>query len=75
MGTLLSAANWPIVGQIAILLGKVMNVIYNTGQCITNRSWSGWMVNHYLHDSGIYIDAAADSQSAEDIKNDSSDES
>ena len=29
----------------------------------------------YLHDSGIYIDAAADSQSAEDIKNDSSDES
>ena len=30
MGTLLTAANWPIVGQIAILLGKVMNVIYNT---------------------------------------------
>lgn len=27
-GTLLTAANWPIVGQIAWLLGKVMNFIY-----------------------------------------------
>lgn len=27
-GILLSTANWPIVGQIAWLLGKVMNVIY-----------------------------------------------
>lgn len=76
MGTLLSAANWPIVGQIAILLGKVMNVIYNTLDNVlpTDHGLVG-MVNHYLHDSGIYIDAAADSQSAEDIKNDSSDES
>lgn len=30
MGTLLSAANWPIVGQIAIVLGKVMSLIYAT---------------------------------------------
>ena len=29
MFTLLSAANWPIVGQLAIVLGKVMNFIYN----------------------------------------------
>ena len=29
MFTLLSAANWPIVGQLATLLGKVMNFIYN----------------------------------------------
>ena len=27
-GVVLTAANWPIVGQIAWLLGKVMNVIY-----------------------------------------------
>lgn len=27
--TLLSAANWPIVGQIAWLMGKLMNFIYN----------------------------------------------
>ena len=26
--SLLSAANWPIVGQISWLLGKVMNFIY-----------------------------------------------
>ena len=26
--SLLSAANWPIVGQICWLLGKVMNFIY-----------------------------------------------
>lgn len=52
MGTLLSAANWPIVGQIAILLGKEMNVIYNTldnvlptdhglvdGQSLFTRFW------------------------------------
>ena len=29
MFTLLSAANWPIVGQLAWVLGKVMNFIYN----------------------------------------------
>lgn len=29
MFSLLSAANWPIVGQICWLLGKVMNFIYN----------------------------------------------
>lgn len=29
MFTLLTAANWPIVGELAKLLGKVMNLIYN----------------------------------------------
>lgn len=29
MASLLTAANWPIVGQICWLLGKVMNFIYN----------------------------------------------
>lgn len=29
-GVLLSAANWPIVGQIAWLMGKVINLIYTT---------------------------------------------
>lgn len=28
-GVLLTAANWPIIGQIAVLLGKVMDFIYN----------------------------------------------
>ena len=28
MASLLTAANWPIVGQICWLLGKVMNFIY-----------------------------------------------
>ena len=28
VGSLLSAANWPIVGQICWVLGKVMNFIY-----------------------------------------------
>lgn len=27
--SLLSTANWPIVGQLCVLLGKVMNLIYN----------------------------------------------
>ena len=27
-GSLLTAANWPIIGQICTLLGKVMNAIY-----------------------------------------------
>ena len=27
--SLLTAANWPIVGQLCWILGKVMNFIYN----------------------------------------------
>lgn len=49
MGTLLSAANWPIVGQIAILLGKVMNVIYNTLDNVlpTDHGLVGWSIIIY----------------------------
>ena len=49
MGTLLSAANWPIVGQIAILLGKVMNVIYNTLDSVlpTDHGLVGWSIIIY----------------------------
>lgn len=49
MGTLLSAANWPIVGEIAILLGKVMNVIYNTLESVlpTDHGLVGWSIIIY----------------------------
>lgn len=62
MGTLLSAANWPIVGQIAILLGKVMNVIYNTLDNVlpTDHGLVGWSI--IIYTILVYTCAAADSQ-------------
>lgn len=49
MGTLLTAANWPIVGQIAWLLGKVMNLIYNTLDNLlpTDNGLIGWSIIIY----------------------------
>jgi YidC/Oxa1 family membrane protein insertase len=49
MGTLLTAANWPIVGQIAWLLGKVMNFIYMTLDNIlpTDHGLIGWSIIIY----------------------------
>lgn len=49
MGTLLTAANWPIVGQIAWVLGKVMNLIYNTLDNIlpSDHGLIGWSIIIY----------------------------
>ena len=49
MGTLLTAANWPIVGQIAWVLGKVMNLIYKTLSSIlpTDHGLIGWSIIIY----------------------------
>lgn len=49
MGTLLTAANWPIIGQIAELLGMVMNFIYNTLDKIlpTDNGLVGWSIIIY----------------------------
>ena len=49
MGTLLTAADWPIVGQIAWLLGKVMNLIYNTLDNLlpTDNGLIGWSIIIY----------------------------
>lgn len=49
MGTLLTAANWPIVGQIAWVLGKVMNFIYNTLDNLlpTDHGLIGWSIIIY----------------------------
>ncbi len=49
MGTLLTAANWPIIGQIAWLLGKVMNFIYNTLDNLlpTDHGLIGWSIIIY----------------------------
>ena len=49
MGTLLTAANWPIIGQIAWLLGKVMNFIYMTLDNIlpTDHGLIGWSIIIY----------------------------
>lgn len=47
--TLLTAANWPIVGQIAIVLGKVMSLIYNTLDSVlpTDHGLVGWSIILY----------------------------
>lgn len=49
MGTLLTAANWPIIGQIAWVLGKVMNFIYNTLDQLlpTDNGLIGWSIIIY----------------------------
>lgn len=49
MFTLLSAANWPIVGQLAWLLGKVMNFIYNIldSTLTTDEGLVGWSIVIY----------------------------
>ncbi len=49
MGTLLSAANWPIVGQIAIVLGKVMSLIYATLDNLlpSDHGLIGWSIIIY----------------------------
>ena len=37
--SLLTAANWPIVGQLCWILGKVMNFIYNfLDKCLPSDS-------------------------------------
>ena len=37
--SLLTAANWPIVGQLCWILGKVMNFIYNfLAKCLPSDS-------------------------------------
>ena len=49
MGTLLTAANWPIIGQIAWVLGKVMNFIYNTLDNVlpSDKGLVGWSIIIY----------------------------
>ena len=49
MGTLLTAANWPIIGQIASVLGMVMNFIYNTLDKIlpSDAGLVGWSIIIY----------------------------
>ena len=46
---LLTAANWPIIGQIADLLGMVMNLIYNTLDSVlpTDHGLVGWSIILY----------------------------
>ena len=38
--SLLTAANWPIVGQLCWILGKVMNFIYNFLDKLSIISWT-----------------------------------
>ena len=49
MGTLLTAADWPIIGQIAWVLGKVMNLIYDTLNNIlsSDHGLIGWSIVIY----------------------------
>ncbi|MCI8939932.1 MAG: YidC/Oxa1 family membrane protein insertase [Dorea sp.] len=49
MGTLLTAANWPIIGEIAWVLGKVMNLIYNTldNMLPSDHGLIGWSIIIY----------------------------
>ena len=59
VGSLLSAANWPIVGQICWVLGKVMNFIYTMLDGAL-PSETGWYIYYPVYDSCIYPDAADD---------------
>ena len=74
MGTLLTAANWPIIGEIAWVLGKVMNLIYNT---LDNMlpSDHGLIVDYHLYNYRVYTYASAYSETAKDVKDDGFDES
>ncbi len=49
MGTLLTAADWPIIGQIAWVLGKVMNLIYDTLNNLlpSDHGLIGWSIVIY----------------------------
>ena len=60
VGSLLSAANWPIVGQICWVLGKVMNFIYTMldGALPSDTGLVG--IYYPVYDSCIYPDAADD---------------
>lgn len=68
-GSLLSAANWPIVGQICWLLGKVMNFIYTMldNALTTDTGLVG--ISIILYTILVYTDDANDYQSAEVNKN------
>ncbi len=49
--SLLTAANWPIVGQLCWILGKVMNFIYNfLDKCLPSDSGAGRSVDYSVYD-------------------------
>lgn len=53
--SLLTAANWPIVGQLCWILGKVMNFIYNfLDKCLPSDS-AGRSVDYSVYDFCVYI--------------------
>ena len=66
-GSLLTAANWPIIGQICTLLGKVMNAIYMMLDNILTTDQGLVGVHHHLYDPGVYLYDAAYHQTAEDL--------
>ena len=67
-GSLLTAANWPIIGQICTLLGKVMNAIYMMLDNIltTDQGLVGLSII-IIYDPGVYLYDAAYHQTAEDL--------
>ena len=61
-----TAADWPIVGQIAWVFGKLMDDIY-----ISEFIWNSEYRNMYysVYNYYLYIDDPADDQTAEIFKN------
>ena len=58
--SLLTAANWPIVGQLCWLLGKVMNFIYEVlDQILPGDNGLVGLSHHYLYDFCVYADDAS----------------
>ena len=45
VGSLLSAAHWPIVGQICWVLGKVMNFIYTMAHFQVTPVWLVYLLS------------------------------
>lgn len=54
--SLLTAANWPIVGQLCWILGKVMNFIYNfLDKCLPSDSGLVGLFDYSVYDFCVYI--------------------
>ena len=54
--------DWPIIKQIAWLLGQVMNGIFNV---LSKIGIENWCLYHYFHNHYLYIDDSAYNQAAE----------
>ncbi len=60
-------ADWPIIHQIAWLLGKLMNGIYNVLEWII-RNPEHWYLHHYFYNYYLYVDDPAYDQTAEMVE-------